>query len=69
MVETEKGKVMYLNSGDWVEHMTSLEFYQNDWHMYTYDENQFANVKAGDDHPVINVVTDEVNYYVNSLAV
>ena len=52
MVETEKGKVMYLNSGDWVEHMTSLEFYQNDWHIYTYDENQFANVKAGDDNPV-----------------
>jgi UDP-2,3-diacylglucosamine pyrophosphatase LpxH len=69
MVETEKGKVMYLNSGDWVEHMTSLEFFQNDWHIYTYDGTQFENSKPENELPVLNVVTDEVNFYVNSLAV
>lgn len=69
MVETAGGKVMYLNSGDWVEHMTSLEFYQNDWHIYTYDEKQFANSKVEIEKPVLNVVTDEVNFYVQSLAI
>jgi UDP-2,3-diacylglucosamine pyrophosphatase LpxH len=69
MVETDQGKVMYLNSGDWVEHMTSLEFYQNDWHIYTYDEKQFENSKVEIEKPVLNVVTDEVNFYVQSLAI
>lgn len=69
MVETEAGKVMYLNSGDWVEHMTSLEFYQNDWHIYNYDEKQFANSKLEIEKTELNVVTDEVNFYVQSLAI
>lgn len=69
MVETEEGKVMYLNSGDWVEHMTSLEFYQNDWHIYTYDEKQFANSKLEIEKTELTVVTDEVNFYVQSLAI
>lgn len=68
-VETEKGKVMYLNSGDWVEHMTALEFYQNDWHIYEHDESKFANSKNDLTVPVLNVITDEVNYYVNALAI
>lgn len=69
MVETEEGKVMYLNSGDWVEHMTSLEFYQNDWHIYTYDEKQFANSKLEIEKTELTVVTDVVNFYVQSLAI
>lgn len=68
-VETDKGKVMYLNSGDWVEHMTSLEFYQNDWHIYTYDEKQFEHSRVELEKPELNVVTDEVNFYVQSLAI
>lgn len=69
LVETEKGKVMYLNSGDWVEHLTSLEYYQNDWHLYTYDAKAFANTKLEVAEPNLNVVTDQVNLYVNSLAI
>ena len=69
MVETEEGKVMYLNSGDWVEHITSLEFYQNDWHIYTFDEKKFANSKLEIEKTELNVVTDEVNFYVQSLAI
>ena len=38
VVETEKGSVLYLNSGDWIEHLTALEYYERDWHLYTYDE-------------------------------
>ncbi|GAO42061.1 UDP-2,3-diacylglucosamine diphosphatase [Flavihumibacter petaseus] len=69
LVQTDKGAVMYLNSGDWVEHLTSLEFYQNDWHIYTYDATQFEHVKSETHQPVLNVVTDEVNLYVSSLAI
>jgi UDP-2,3-diacylglucosamine pyrophosphatase LpxH len=27
------GKVVYLNSGDWVDHCTALEFYESKWHL------------------------------------
>ncbi len=69
MVENEKGKVMYLNSGDWVEHLTALEFFQNDWHLYAYDEKQFEHIRYELREPVLNVVTDEVNLFVSSLAI
>ena len=34
-------KVTYLNSGDWVEHLTALEFVNGQWNMYQYDEVEF----------------------------
>src|SRR4051812_17601361 len=30
------GSVLYLNSGDWVESLTSLEYYNNDWTIFKY---------------------------------
>jgi len=41
-ITTEKGKVEYLNSGDWIEHLTALEYYQNEWHLYKYNEDATA---------------------------
>lgn len=41
-VTTENGKtITYMNSGDWVEHLTALEFSDGKWSMYTYDETEF----------------------------
>ena len=34
-------EITYMNSGDWVEHLTSLEFVQGKWRIYTYDETEF----------------------------
>ncbi|MFN7015280.1 MAG: UDP-2,3-diacylglucosamine diphosphatase, partial [Bacteroidia bacterium] len=36
-IETEKGSVTYLNSGDWVENLTALEYHENAWRLYTYN--------------------------------
>ncbi len=30
-INTEKGQIRYLNSGDWVEHMTALEYENGEW--------------------------------------
>ncbi len=35
-VINEKGKVMYLNSGDWVENSTSLEYVNGEWKIFYY---------------------------------
>ncbi len=34
-------KVTYLNSGDWVEHLTALEYQKGQWSIYQYDETLF----------------------------
>jgi UDP-2,3-diacylglucosamine pyrophosphatase LpxH len=34
--ENEKGKVSYLNSGDWVENLSSLEYTNGKWSLYQY---------------------------------
>lgn len=32
-ISTNEGSVTYLNSGDWVENLTALEYFDNDWHL------------------------------------
>lgn len=41
-IVTEKGEVMYLNSGDWVENLTALEYNEGHWKIYRYQEDQIA---------------------------
>lgn len=37
-VETKGRKVTYLNSGDWIENLTALEYKWDNWSIYEYDE-------------------------------
>lgn len=41
-VENAKGKTTYLNSGDWIENLTSLEYSNNQWSLYTYHNDALA---------------------------
>jgi len=34
-----KGKTMYLNSGDWIENLTALEYQNNKWSLYEYTKD------------------------------
>ena len=37
-----KGKnVKYLNSGDWIENLTSLEYKKNKWSLYRFEYSEF----------------------------
>ncbi len=69
VIETGKGKVTYLNSGDWVDHLTALEYYNKEWHIYQYDETvmKTINIKKEKAEPV--VTTDEISFYLHSLAI
>ncbi|MEM6802103.1 MAG: UDP-2,3-diacylglucosamine diphosphatase [Bacteroidota bacterium] len=40
MTNKEGKEVMYLNSGDWIENLTALEYYKGEWHMYEYRDEQ-----------------------------
>lgn len=41
--ETPKGECLYLNSGDWVEHMTALEYSFKRWKLYRYENDKLAS--------------------------
>ncbi|MFA4867672.1 MAG: UDP-2,3-diacylglucosamine diphosphatase [Pedobacter sp.] len=49
-IVTENGKVTYLNSGDWVENLTALEYYGQSWKIFRYDQKDFQkdDVEEGD---------------------
>jgi UDP-2,3-diacylglucosamine pyrophosphatase LpxH len=38
-ITTNKGKTTYLNSGDWIENLTALEFHKNKWSLYEYNKD------------------------------
>ena len=38
-VQTEKGDVIYMNSGDWVENLTALEYDGGTWSIYRYADD------------------------------
>lgn len=40
-IETEKGTVTYLNSGDWVENLTALEYHKGSWQIYRYQATDY----------------------------
>ena len=47
-IKTDKGEVTYLNSGDWIENLTALEYHKGKWSLYSYL----------DDHRTVNQIED-----------
>jgi UDP-2,3-diacylglucosamine pyrophosphatase LpxH len=43
-IENEHGKIMYLNSGDWIENLTALEYAEGQWEIYRYDEKEMMHM-------------------------
>ncbi|RAV98003.1 UDP-2,3-diacylglucosamine diphosphatase [Pseudochryseolinea flava] len=41
-IANEKGEVVYLNSGDWIENLTALEYHRGEWRIYRYAEDRVA---------------------------
>ena len=73
-VQTDKGSVTYMNSGDWIENLTALEYNNGNWEIYQYDENKMQIPKSDarifkeeNRIPILNIITDEVAVLFNSL--
>jgi len=41
-VQTKHGNVTYMNSGDWIENLTALEYADGKWSLYNYHEDPVA---------------------------
>ena len=47
--QSEKGVCTYLNSGDWVEHLTALEYSLKRWKIYHYNEDRLPAFYADEE--------------------
>jgi len=47
-IKTEKGTVTYLNSGDWIENLTALEYNAGKWKIFSYNAADF--VQSEEEH-------------------
>jgi UDP-2,3-diacylglucosamine pyrophosphatase LpxH len=39
-ITNQQGSILYLNSGDWIENLTALEYNAGEWKIYKYDESE-----------------------------
>jgi len=62
--ENKHGRTMYLNSGDWVENLTALEYSFKRWKIYHYNNDKLApffmdeDIKNMDMNDIIATITD-----------
>jgi UDP-2,3-diacylglucosamine pyrophosphatase LpxH len=68
-VENADGKVVYMNSGDWVEHMTALEYENKSWRLFEYQAKDFPVSYQKETKQTLNVVTDDFIVHLSRLNV
>ena len=59
-VKSKNGNCTYLNSGDWIENLTALEYHNKNWKIYTYDKNDFKEELDFDHQDVVLKNIDEL---------
>jgi len=74
IIQSSKGSVMYLNSGDWIENLTALEYNAKEWSIFQYNEKDFAGKVTTENYiqkrtPELNVLTNEIAFFLTSLSV
>ena len=61
-----------MNSGDWIENLTSLEYNQGKWEIFQYEEKEITKAdisvfKKENKIPILDILTDEVAVFFNSM--
>ena len=65
-IANPNGSILYLNSGDWIENLTSLEYNEGKWTLYKYNEDDITEgVNENDEEPgnkeLFNSMLNEFN--------
>ncbi|MEN9331020.1 MAG: hypothetical protein RLZZ94_110 [Bacteroidota bacterium] len=53
-ISNEDGNVIYLNSGDWIENLTALEYNKGQWSIYKHDQATTVEVSEEDELSHLN---------------
>lgn len=43
-IKNDQGEILYLNSGDWIENLSALEYCNGKWELYRFTENESINM-------------------------
>lgn len=65
-ITNKKGKCMYLNSGDWIENLTALEFHNGEWSLFSYEEHK-ENLAMQEEEEINEMTLEELISSVTSL--
>jgi UDP-2,3-diacylglucosamine pyrophosphatase LpxH len=71
LIKKTKGEVVYMNSGDWIENLTALEYFDHKWEIFTYTEKESGNVintKVDSSLPLVDILKDDAISYFNSIS-
>jgi len=60
-VTNRHGSVTYMNSGDWIEHMTALEYHNGKWEIFEYEERDFEHVNVYESEDTWKNVLERTN--------
>jgi UDP-2,3-diacylglucosamine pyrophosphatase LpxH len=47
-IGNQHGSILYLNSGDWIENLSALEYAEGSWNIYRFDENEMLDMSLKD---------------------
>lgn len=50
----KNGTCLYLNSGDWIENLTSLEYHHKRWNLYHFNQDKLSSFYADEDLKSMN---------------
>ncbi|MBK9255026.1 MAG: UDP-2,3-diacylglucosamine diphosphatase [Saprospiraceae bacterium] len=56
VISNKAGSVLYMNSGDWVENCTALEYMAGEWTIYTYDKVDYEGQSEADEPKKANLM-------------
>lgn len=61
-VANSEGKVLYLNSGDWIENLTALEYHEGIWSIYRFGEQEriLMNQHREEEEPGNNEIFESI---------
>jgi UDP-2,3-diacylglucosamine pyrophosphatase LpxH len=59
-ISTENGKVEYLNSGDWIENLTALEYNNKEWTLYKYDAEDYKEAEKDTDDVLVLMEQEQI---------
>jgi UDP-2,3-diacylglucosamine pyrophosphatase LpxH len=51
-IQTDKGGILYLNSGDWIENLSALEYHHGQWSVYYHDETALPEATEGKEEEI-----------------
>jgi len=59
-ITNQHGSIMYFNSGDWIENLTALEYTDDEWSIYHYNEAEFMPDESEEELPSNAQLFDEM---------